>query len=226
MRRGWCVRIVPLYLAFFYAPFAMAGALAPCLKAGISADGSYLVIREFQLEPGSKETPGEPLKIQKVIYRIYPKEEFINEKDRLVSQAKFWHELAGEWSVVLDLHKLPSMWSCPYFLITNDGEFMVFFGSYIGDHGLRIYRRRDHIGGPIRQGPDHGVFIREVPVRELWPPEAYDRWSKGIFTDHSTQWLAGGSFEFTADSRQLLYKTRWGNTVSVRLVDGSVSERR
>jgi hypothetical protein len=194
--------------------------LAPCIKAGSSADGSFLVIRDFVLEPGTKEIPGQPLRPKQITLQVYPKEKFINEKDRLVSQATFWTDLTGQWSVILDSHESPI--SCPNFLISNDGEFLVIFGGGLANGALRIYRRRDHLGDPMREGADHGIFIREVPLKELWPSGVFDQWRKMGFADESPQWFAGGSFEFTADSRQLIYKTQWGNTARIRLEKGSV----
>ena len=137
----------------------IAGALAPCVKASSSANGDYLVIRDFQFEPGSKEDSGQPFHPQRISLQVYPRERFINQKDRLTSDSTFWTDLTLEWSVIIDLRKEPSISACPNYLITNDGEFLVIFGSGIIDGALRIYRRRDHLGDPMRKGADHGVLF-------------------------------------------------------------------
>jgi hypothetical protein len=36
---------------------------------------------------------------------------------------------------------------------------------------LQIYRRRDHPGDPVRKGPDHGVFIKSIVLKEIWPSD-------------------------------------------------------
>jgi hypothetical protein len=205
------------------APRAIAGPLAPCVKAVSSSNGNFLVITEIQLEPGKEIAAGQPMPIQQVSLRVFPRERFINEKDRLVATATFWTNFTWEqWSVVFDLRKTPHISSCPLSLITDDGEFIVIFsGGFQGS--LRIYRRRDHRGSPAGEGPDHGVFIRDVPLKELWPPDRLAALHFSTQTDHSPQWFAGGTFEFSKDCQQLIHKTRWGNTVHIHLADGVVS---
>jgi len=73
----------------------------------------------------------------------------------------------------------------------------------------------------VREGPDHGVFIKDITLREIWPADKFP--NVQIVTDETPQWFAGGTFEFSADCRLLIHKTRWGNTVRINLQDGSVS---
>lgn len=208
-----------------YSRCVIAGASAPCVKASISANGDYLVIRDFNLEPGAREESGQPFRPQSISLQVYPRERFINQKDRLNSDSTFWTDLTLEWNVNIDLRKEPSMSACPNFLITNDGEFLVIFSGMFVDGALRIYRRRNHLGDPIREGADHGVFIRDVSLKELWPATVYVNWRSQTFTDESPLWFAGGRFAFDHDSRQLIYKTQWGNTALVQLADGSVAHQ-
>jgi hypothetical protein len=203
------------------APRAIAGPLAPCVKAVSSSNGNFLVITDIQLEPGKEIVAGQPMPIQQVSLRVFPRERFINEKDRLVAPATFWTEALPKWSLVFDLRKTPHITGCPLSLITDDGEFLVIFSG--GFRDLRIYRRRDHRGSPAGEGPDHGVFIRDVPLKELWPPDRLAALHFSTQTDHSPQWFAGGTFEFSKDCQQLIHKTRWGNTVHIHLADGTVS---
>ena len=96
-------------------------------------------------------------------------------------------------------------------MITDDGEFLIVLNVHATDSALRIYRRRDHMGDPVREGPDHGVFIRDITLREIWPADKLA--DVQIVTDETPQWFAGGTFEFSTDLRLLIHKTRWGNTV-------------
>ncbi len=89
---------------------------------------------------------------------------------------------------------------------------------------MQIYRKRDHLGDPIREGPDHGVFIREIAIDKIWPTDKLPA-NSAIWTDHTPEWFAGGTFEFSADNRQLIHKTRWGNTVRINLFDGSMPDQ-
>jgi hypothetical protein len=116
----------------------------------------------------------------------------------------------------------------PLPLITDDGEFLILLhaGPTLSAERtvLEIYRRRDHPGDPIREGPDHGVFIKAIPLSEIWKPDVLAA-NVGAWDDETPQWFAGGTFEFSSDDRQLIHKTRWGNTVRISLTDGSVSEQ-
>lgn len=199
---------------------ATAGAPFPCLKAAASNNGNFLVVSDLQIEPG----PGNTGKVRQVTFQIFPKENFINAKDRTTSPSVFWGDWL-QWSVVLDGGQKTNMqFTCPLPLISDDGEFLVLlrtgptFGS---DAAIRIYRRRDHTGDPVKEGPDHGVLIREIPINEIWPKEKLEESSS--WNDHTPEWFAGGTFEFSSDFRQLIHTTRWGTIVHVDLPAGSVS---
>jgi hypothetical protein len=133
----------------------------------------------------------------------------------MISHETFWKDWV-RWSVVLD-----PVLDCPVPLITDDGEFVVVLKAGFGFTGkaLRIYRRRDHTGDPIREGPDHGVFIKDISLEELLPKDKITV----AWDDSSPQWFAGGSFEFTGDYRELIHTSRWGNAVRIDLRNGSVT---
>jgi hypothetical protein len=195
---------------------ALAGALPPCVKAVSSNNGNFLVISDAQLEPEQ----GTTARVQQVSLQVFPKENFINTKDRVTSPATYWVN-GVQWSVVLDPRNTHLVPACPLSLITDDGEFLIVLNVHATDSVLRIYRRRDHVGDPVRQGPDHGVFIGDITLREIWPADKLA--NVQIVTDETPQWFSGGSFEFSTDCRWLIHKTRWGNTVRINLQDGSVS---
>jgi hypothetical protein len=211
-------RLLPLSLILVCAVPALAGAAPPCVKAASSNNGNFLVISDFQLEPG----PGNTAKVRQVSLQVFPKENFINAKDRLTSPATYWTNWS-RWSVVLDSSNAHPVPACPLSLISDDGEFLIVLNMYAaGPTGsaLRIYRRRDHLGDPVREGQDHGVFIKDITLREIWPADKFP--SVQVITDGTPQWFAGGTFEFSPDCRVLIHKTRWGNTVRINLEDGSV----
>lgn len=191
-----------------------ASALAPCIKAVSSKDGNFLVVTD-RIERSVND-----ITLRQVSLWVFRKEHFINEKDRISSSGTYWTD-GPQWSVVLDSSEGHPVPACPVSLITDDGEFLIIVAKdFISDSALRIYRRRDHLGDPLRQGPDHGVLIR-IPLKELWPADRLS--TTRIFTDASPKWFAGGSFEFSSDSRCLVHKTRWGNTVRIYLLNGSIS---
>jgi len=210
-------RLFPLSLMLACAVPALAGALPPCVKAVSSKNGNFLVISDVQLEPGNGA------RVQQVSLQVFPKENFINGKDRLTLPATYWTNWV-HWSVVLDSSNAHPVPACPLSLISNDGEFLIVLNMYAaGSTGsaLRIYRRRDHTGDPIREGPDHGVFIKDITLKEIWPADKFP--SVETVTDETPQWFAGGSFEFSTDCQVLVHQTRWSNTVRIDLRDGSVS---
>src|SRR5260370_33793222 len=139
---------------------ALAGALMPCLKAVSSKNGNVLVVIEGQHGSGQ------------VSLLVFPKENWINAKDKLTAPLAYWTDFL-RWSVVLDPQRV-NWESCPLPLITDDGEFLILLNRDpdIPDReALHIYRQRDHIGDPIREGPDHGEFIKAISIKEILSPD-------------------------------------------------------
>jgi hypothetical protein len=73
----------------------------------------------------------------------------------------------------------------------------------------------------MSEGPDHGVFIKDIALNEVWTPDKLAA-NSSIWTEGTPEWFAGGTFEFSSDCLQLIHKTRWGNTVRINLQDGSL----
>lgn len=188
---------------------AFAGASPPCAKAVSSENGNFLVVSTVQREPieGSKFT-----RTARLTLDVFPKETFINAKDSITSAAEFWADWP-QWSVVFDSQYGRTIPGCPLPLITDDGEFLILLNEgaiVFGDPALRIYRRQDHLGD----------LIRDIPLREIWPAARLPK--DELVTDETPQWFGGGTFEFSANSQVLIDVTRWGNTVRINLLDGSV----
>jgi hypothetical protein len=182
-----------LLLVLTSSQLSFAGALMPCLKAAASKNGNSLVVVERQQGSGQ------------ISLRVFPKENWVNAKDKLNAPTVYWTDLML-WSIVLDPQRL-NWESCPLPLITDDGEFLILLNRDpdIPDReALQIYRRRDHIGDPIREGPDHGVFIKAVLFKEILQPDRIE--ANRVWTDESPQWFVGSSFDFSSDNRQLIYK--------------------
>jgi hypothetical protein len=205
------IRRLPLVLLLpIFSSYASASAPPPCIKAASSSSGQFLVITGISAAfvAGVHEA---------TVLTVYKQERFVNEKDRLTSSGTYWGDTA-QWTVVVRPQRTSLVNGCPLSLITDDGEFMVLLNAESPfNPGLQIYRRRDHLGDPMRAGPDQGVFIGTVNWRDLWP--------KGIVPDQvqydsSPQWFSGGTFEFSQNNELLVHRTRWGNTVRIHLTDG------
>jgi hypothetical protein len=135
----------------------------PCLKAVTSKNGDVLVVVDQQQGSGQ------------VSLQVFQKENWVNAKDRLSAPAAYWNDHM-RWSIIFN----PQNWEpCPLPLVTDDGEFLILLnrepsGMFSPDReALQIYRRRDHIGDPIRDGPDHGVFIKAISFKEILPPDRF-----------------------------------------------------
>jgi hypothetical protein len=44
----------------------------------------------------------------------------------------------------------------------------------------------------------------------------------GDWDDHSPEWFAGGTFDFSEDNSQLIYKNQWGDTMRIDLSQGTI----
>lgn len=206
--------VLSLFLACGLSVFA--GPPFPCVRAVSSKNGSFLVLADPYV-PGQKQ----------FTLLVLRKETFINAPQRLVAPVTYW--AGSPWSVVVDgdpMRNEPEPCLLP--LISDDGEFLIIVHvgpTFSGDAAvLRIYRRRDHLGDPIREGPDHGVFIKEITLSKVWPPNGLAAIPL-MWTDHTPEWFSGGTFDFSSDNRQLIHKTRWGNTVHINLADGSLADK-
>ncbi|HYN14966.1 MAG TPA: hypothetical protein VES66_04145 [Terriglobales bacterium] len=205
-----------LCLIFSLALPAVAGQLFPCPRAVSSSNGNFLVLSDVQFEHGQ----GLTARVKRVSLQVFSKEHFINAKDRLTTPATYWTD-GPQWDVVLASMPMHNEPECPVPLITDDGEFMVLLRIGMVASGedavLQIYRW-DH------RSPDHhGVFVKDIALKEIWKTPGMLGQNLGTWTDGTPEWFAGGTFEFSSDCRQLIHKTRFGNTVRVNLQDGSVS---
>lgn len=207
-----------LFLAVFSTNAAISSPLPPCVKAASSSNGHFLVISDFQLEPGD----GDISRVKQVTLQVLPRETFINAKDRITAPAAYWTDWI-QWSVALDWRG--TLLGCLLSLITDDGEFLVVLGQYDAPiFALRVYRRREHTGQlTVKEGPDRGVLVREISLSEIWLADKLRH--PLIMTGATPQWFAGGTFEFSRNNRVLIHKTRWGNEVEINLENGSVTRK-
>jgi hypothetical protein len=71
---------------------ALAGAAAPCVKAVSSNNGDFLVMSDIQLEPAR----GNIARVRQMSLQVYPRENFINAKDKIISSATYWTDFV-QW---------------------------------------------------------------------------------------------------------------------------------
>jgi hypothetical protein len=208
-----------LILLSFVSIRALAGPPAICTKAASSGNGNYLVITQTEFEPSASSIAR---KARRVTLEIVVSEVIVYGKNTIPGPGTRWLDTV-EWSVILNSHHMRPLSACPLVLITNDGEFLVLVGKTTDSWALQVYRRRDHPGEPAKKGRDHGVFIKAIPLKDLWPRDEFDEWENAIHTDQSPEWFAQGTFSFSPDSRQLIYKTQWSTVARIDLASGGVS---
>ena len=214
--------VLTLILSFAFP--GLAGQPSPCIKASSSRNGNFLVLMNMQLDPPQSNEAVVTRKIRQFSFELFPKENFINPKDRLTAPGTYFSAGSwAQWGVVLD-PQITTDWPftsfCPLPLVTDDGEFLILLAqapASSGDAGvLRIYRW-DSMSKEI---PGHGRLIREIHLKKFYIPI-----ETPCCTDESPEWFAGGSFNFSADDRQLIYKSQYGDTFRITLSDGSVSSK-
>jgi hypothetical protein len=209
--------------AFAWSFPVIAGPLFPCIKAVSSKNGNFVAVVDLQPKTEQRSAVGPHL----ISINILPKENFINQKDNFVAPVTYWTDRIV-WAVVLDSSRVHNETGCPLPLVSDDGEFLILLQTgpaFAADRSvLEIYRRRDHPGDLMKSGPDHGIFVKSIALADLWPTDRLPTNSVS-WTDESPQWFAGGTFAFSEDRRQLIHRTRWGNTIHIDLQDGSLSNQ-
>src|SRR5579871_587642 len=157
-------------LILFWALPLLAGQPPPCVKAASSKNGNFLALMNMQLEP-QQSGDGVTRRIRGFSFEVFPKENFINARDRLRAAGMYFSDWA-QWGVALDRRNTTDQLftsSCPVPLVTDDGEFLILLAAIPAmsdDWGvLRIYRW-DRLDREIH---GHGRLIREIPLSEISP---------------------------------------------------------
>jgi len=195
------------------APFSIAGPLFPCPTAVNSVRGNAIAIAHKTTEwhAGS----GKLLSVQ---FRVMTKMNFVNDSQKISAPVLYWGD--WPWAVVLDMNNQAdgSFSSCAVPLVTDDAQFLILLATGPAFNSvLRVYRKGDS-SDRMQDGTVKGVLVRDIKLEELWPATKID--ASRLWTDHSPEWFAGGSFDFAPGNLQLIHKTRWGSTVRINLPDG------
>jgi hypothetical protein len=199
------------------APFSIAGPLFPCPTAVNSVYGNAIAIAHNNTE---WHTGGG--KLLSVQFTVMTKMNFVNDSQKISAPAIYWGD--WPWAVVLDMNNQAdgSFSSCAVPLVTDDAQFLILLATGpVFNSALRVYRKGDS-GDRMQDGTVKGVLVRDIKLEELWPATKID--PRRIWTDHTPEWFAGGSFDFAPGNLQVIHKTRWGTTVRINLPDGKASK--
>lgn len=209
-------------LAIAWAPLSFAGSLFQCPKAVTSVHSGAMAIADESIEWPKSET-GEPVigKLLKIKFTVMSKATFIDKSQKLSAPLSYW----GDWPWVVELAvSNPSdrsfLFFCVVPLVTDDARFLVLLATGPAFSGaLRIYARGED-RNRMHDGTVKGVLIRTITLKELWPESKFRALTS--WDDHTPQWFADGSFDFSPDNLQLVHATRWGNIDYINLRDGTV----
>jgi|HubBroStandDraft_4_1064222.scaffolds.fasta_scaffold71198_1 hypothetical protein len=158
---------------------AVAGRLAPCIRAVGSASGSFLVITDAECPHAL------PAMADRVTLQVVPKETFVNDMNhKLAAPNTYWNGYSWRgWGVQLGKGGA-FMSSCAVSLVTDDGEFLILLGGL--NSAMRIYRRPE-------QGHS-GLPVRDIALKEISPPEKLQE--RSFITDETSDWFEGSTFDF------------------------------
>jgi len=195
------------------APFSIAGPLFPCPTAVNSVHGNAIAIAH-----NTSEWHAGSGKLLSVRFTVMRKMNFVNDSQKISAPVIYWGD--WPWAVVLDMNNQAdgSFSSCAVPLVTDDAQFLILLATGPAFNSvLRVYREGDS-SDRMQDGTVKGVLVRDIKLEELWPATKID--PIRVWTDHTLEWFAGGSFDFAPGNLQLIHKTRWGSTVRINLPDG------
>jgi hypothetical protein len=162
-------------------------------------------------------------KIQKITLQIFPRDPFNNPEGRLtLPRMLVWRDEPIPWTVVLESGEgQPWGLQCPVPLISDNGWYLVLLSEQQGiypEHAvMQIYKP----ASTPPNGARRGELIKKLTLKELWP--GYKFLDTPV-TSGTPPWFEGATFEFSDDSRTLIHKTAWGDTIHVDLATGAVSK--
>ncbi len=184
-----------------------------CVKVARSEHGKVVAVADTHWEP-VKNSPA--VKATKVTFQIFREAEFSG-IGKLNAPITFWED-PPSWTVTLDGDRAEG---CLIPLVSEVGQYLVLLseaGSLTSQKiVMRLYK------GPSRTAPEdqwgRGVFIKDLSLKDISPG-----WQTppGPVT-HTVQWFAGGTFNWGRDNQSLLFKSGWGDSVSIDLETGSVT---
>jgi len=151
---------------------ASAGTPPPCINGASSKNGDFLVLMNMQLD-APQSNDGVARRIRGFSFEVFPKENFINAKDRLTAAGMYFSDWA-QWGVALDRRNTTDQLftsSCSLPLVTIMTVNSLFFWRKsrqvpLTGGVLRIYRR----DRTSREIPDHGRLVREIALKEFYVP--------------------------------------------------------
>jgi hypothetical protein len=180
-----------------------AGPLPPYILASRSPNGRFLAVKDYELSPATE--PDAPRRILSTTYRILAAETFLNEKDHLAASVPFYSQRCQ-----VRLEASGEFWP----MVSDDGKSLILVGVSPPDPRPPLLKidHCDFVSGSL---------VRELRLTDLWTG-AQIASVGGMWTDATPEWFAGSSFSFSADGESLLYRSRWGDRITIGLEGGKV----
>jgi hypothetical protein len=180
----------------------VAGPLFPDVRVSSSANGEYLVVIEEKFDNPDAGVR----RVLQTTYLVLRREPFINDGDRLQTPSQFWS--SSGWQVTPAESASPGIY-LP--MISNDGLtlVLVLVGPPVGDpEVMKIYHR---VGNTTK-------LLRAIKLSDLWTADEVKTYV-GAASDETPSWYAGATLEFSSDDQELLFRSRWNDTVRIKLTD-------
>jgi hypothetical protein len=178
----------------------VAGQLFPDVRASSSANGKYLVVIEDKFDNPDAG-------VRRVLERTYVvlrAEPFTG----LQTATQFWS--ATGWQVTPA--ESASRIDLP--MISNDGQTLVLIlvNPPMGDpEVVKIY----HWNGYTAK------LLRGIKLSDLWTADEMKSYVIREDLGGTPMWYGGATLEFSSDDQELLYRSRWNDTVRIKLAVAS-----
>ena len=181
-----------------------AGPGFPVVRAAASANGKFLVAMEFEYLNSDQQVRS----ITRITYRIFRREEFINDEFEFTTTNPFW---SNDWDVGM---ARPQARGIPLPFISNDGKYLVLVSAdspFSDATVLWIYRRH------LSSGED---LLGTYKLKDIWTADELKAHAI-LFSTGRPLWFAGSTLGFSADDSAFVVKMPWGREVRLDLNGGA-----
>jgi hypothetical protein len=209
--------LVLVFLASFAMPsFGLDLSYLTCVKVASSEHGRSVAVADTHWVSVKNQLGA--VKATEVTFQIFPEAEFYG-VGKLNAPVTLWQDMPS-WTVTLVGEHAKG---CLIPLVSDIGEYLILLSQPGGltpqEVVMRLYK------APSRTAPEaeqkRGVFVKELTLQDVSPGRQV---APALVGDGTPQWFAGGVFNWGRDNQSLLFKSGLGDSVSINLLRGSVTD--
>lgn len=207
--------LVLVFLASFAMPsLGLDLSYITCVKVAKSEHGDSVAVADAHWEP-VKNVSG-AVKATQVTFQIFSEAKFYG-VGKLNAPVTLWEDVP-RWTITLEGDHAEG---CLIPLVSDVGDYLVLLSQPGGltsqEIVMRLYK------APSRTAPQgeqkRGVLVKELTLKDVSPGRQIP---PAIVGNETSQWFAGGVFNWGRDNQSLLFKSGSGDSVSIDLLTGSV----